>query len=130
MVEIITLGTPTGSSRIAGAASAVAPEPPAEMIPAMSLCAAIQRSKATVMPATAEPRSVVNTPAAPRGWKAATAFGGISAPDGLPEVDRSAICTASTLCLQDVTDETQFRALGIHRSGCQHTAQTVRGAGA
>jgi hypothetical protein len=66
-VETISLGTPTGSARIAGATMAVPPEPPADMMPAMPSCRAIQRSKASVMPATEWPRSPVNTPAAPRG---------------------------------------------------------------
>ena len=60
-------GTPTGRRRIAGVASAVAPEPPAEMIPAMPLWRVIQLSNASAMAATEAPRSPVNTPAEPRG---------------------------------------------------------------
>jgi hypothetical protein len=80
-VETISFGTPTGSARIAGATMAVPPEPPAESTPAMPLCRAIQRWKASVMPATDWPRSPVNTPDAPRGWKAAIWCAGISAPE-------------------------------------------------
>ena len=93
-VDIIILGTPTGRARMAGDASAVPPDPPAEMIPAIPCWAAIQRANASVMPATAVPRSPVKTPDTPRGWNAATACGGTSAPEGRPEVERSTICTA------------------------------------
>ncbi len=60
-------GTPTGSRRIAGVTSAVAPDPPAEMMPAMPLCRLIQVSNASAIAATDAPRSEENTPAAPRG---------------------------------------------------------------
>ena len=63
----MTFGTPTGSARIAGVASAVAPEPPAEMMPAIPLCRMTQASNASAMAATEAPRSPVNTPDEPRG---------------------------------------------------------------
>ncbi len=94
-VEIITLGTPTGRARIAGVASAVPPEPPAEMMPATPSCRRIQRSNASVIAATDAPRSPVKTPAAPRGCQAAISVGGTSAPEGLPEVERSTRRTGS-----------------------------------
>jgi hypothetical protein len=59
-------GTPTARRRIAGVTSAVAPEPPAEMIPAM-LLRVIQVSNASAIAATDVPRSPVNTPTEPRG---------------------------------------------------------------
>ena len=64
-VEIITLGIPTGRLRIAGVASAVPPEPPAEMIPAIPRWRRIQFSKASDMARTAAPRSSVKTAEAP-----------------------------------------------------------------
>ena len=47
------------------------------------------------MPATDWPRSPVKTPAAPRGWNAATWLALISAPEWRPVVDRSTIRTGS-----------------------------------
>ena len=62
-METISFGTPTGSARIAGATSAVPPEPPAEITPGDAAPAgAIQRAKASAIAATAAPRSPVNTP--------------------------------------------------------------------
>ena len=63
----MTLGTPMGRRRIAGVASAVPPEPPAEMSPPTSRRRAMKCSKATAISATAEPRSPVNTARSPRG---------------------------------------------------------------
>ena len=66
-VETMSLGTPTGKARMAGVTMAVAPEPPAPMMPAIPDWRRTHLSNAAVMPATAVPRSPVNTPAAPRG---------------------------------------------------------------
>ena len=51
---------------MAGAAMAVPPEPPAEMIPAIPLWREIQASKASDMAATDVPRSSLKTPFGPR----------------------------------------------------------------
>ena len=59
--------TPTGSRRIAGVTRAVAPEPPAEMSPAMPLWRDTHASNASAIAATEAPRSPVNTPDDPRG---------------------------------------------------------------
>ena len=64
----MTLGTPTGSVCIAGAASAVPPEPPAAITPATPGWRGIQRSSATAISRTAAPRSLVNTAFGPFGW--------------------------------------------------------------
>ena len=66
-VETISLGTPIGNARIAGATMAVPPEPAAEMIPPIPCWRSIQREKASVIPATDWPRSPVKTPDDPRG---------------------------------------------------------------
>lgn len=66
----------------------------------MPLWRAIQRSKASVIAATEAPRSPVNTPGAPRGCQAATSWGGTSAPEGLPEVERSTSRTVSPWSLR------------------------------
>jgi hypothetical protein len=50
---------------MAGVASAVAPEPPAEISPATSLRVAMKAAKASAIALTAEPRSPVNTEEAP-----------------------------------------------------------------
>ena len=101
-VETISFGTPTAGTRNAGATSAVPPDPPAEIRPATSSCAAIQRWKASVMPATALPRSPVKTPEVPRGWWSATTCGGTSVPAEAPEVDRSTRRTRQPLGPDDV----------------------------
>ncbi len=94
IVETISLGTPTGSTRIPAAAITVPPEPPAAIAPAIAPAMPppwrrTQVSNACAMAATDAPRSPVNTPAAPRGWNAAMRCGGTSAPDGTPLVERS-----------------------------------------
>jgi len=67
-VEIITLGKPIGRRRIAGVASAVPPEPAAEMIPPIPRWRAIQFSKASAMARTAVPRSESKTAEDPPLW--------------------------------------------------------------
>ena len=92
-MEIMTFGVPTGSRRIAGVARAVAPEPPAPMMPPMRSWRTIQRSNASLIARTEAPRSPVNTAPAPRGWCAATTCAGTSAEEGRPEVERSTVRT-------------------------------------
>ena len=67
IVDTITFGTPTGSARIAGVASAVPPEPPAEMRPPRSRRVRMKCSNATAIALTALPRSSVNTARSPSG---------------------------------------------------------------
>ena len=64
-VETITFGTPTGKLCIAGVASAVAPDPPAEMSPARSPRVFTNAENASAIAVTAEPRSPVKTDGAP-----------------------------------------------------------------
>ena len=87
----MTLGIPIGSRRIACVASAVPPEPPAEISPPRSRRWATKFSKATPISLTAEPRSPVNTARSPFGWCRATSRGWMLADDGLPEVARSTV---------------------------------------
>ena len=62
-----SFGTPTGSARMAGVTSAVPPEPPRPMMPAISARAVMKRAKASAMAVTALPRSPVKTASAPPG---------------------------------------------------------------
>jgi hypothetical protein len=76
---------------MARVASAVPPEPPAEISPPRSRRVARNRSKAAAISVTAEPRSPVNTARSPPGWWRATSRGGTEAGDGAPEVERSTV---------------------------------------
>ena len=89
------MGTPMGSRRMAGVASAVPPDPPAEMRPPRSRRRSTKCSKATAISLTAEPRSPVNTARSPRGWWRATSRGCTMAGDGWPEVARSTVTVRS-----------------------------------
>ena len=66
-VDTMTFGTPMGRRRMAAVASAVPPDPPAEMMPPRSRRVPMKRSKALPISTTAEPRSPVNTACAPPG---------------------------------------------------------------
>ena len=66
-VDTMTLGMPIGSRRIAWVASAVPPEPPAEIRPPRSRRPATKCSKASAISLTAEPRSPVKTAPSPFG---------------------------------------------------------------
>jgi hypothetical protein len=66
-VETMIFGTPTGNRCMAGVASDVPPEPPAEMIPARSRRVTMKRSKASAIARIALPRSPENTARAPFG---------------------------------------------------------------
>ena len=90
-METMTLGTPIGRPRMARVASAVPPEPPAEMRPPRSRRRATNCSNATAISLTAEPRSPVNTARSPLGWCRATSRGWIMAGDGRPDVARSTV---------------------------------------
>ena len=95
-MEIITLGMPTGSACMAGVSQRrFRPSPPAEMTPATSPWRASQDSNASAIAATDRPRSPVKTSEEPRGCDAATTWGGTSADDVAPEVDRSTVFTAT-----------------------------------
>ena len=59
-------GTPTGNLRIAWVASAVPPEPPAEISPPISRRRVTKCSKATAIAATAEPRTTSRPRSCPR----------------------------------------------------------------
>lgn len=89
-METISLGTPTGRSRIAGVTSAVPPEPPSPRTPPTSSRPARKARSARVIAPTALPRSPVNTASAPSGWQAATSAAVMSGPGlAAPEVDTS-----------------------------------------
>ena len=66
-VETMTFGTPTGSACMAAVAMAVLPEPPAEMIPSTPGWFTTHALKASVIAATAVPRSPEARPDEPRG---------------------------------------------------------------
>jgi len=66
-VETMIFGMPMGSARMAGVASAVPPEPPAEITPPTSRRPARKRSKAMAIAVTALPRSPVRTARSPCG---------------------------------------------------------------
>ncbi len=66
-VDTITFGTPTGRARIAGVTSAVPPDPPAPTIPPRSVRVSTNRVSASDIASTDDPRSPVNTAAAPAG---------------------------------------------------------------
>src|SRR6188472_101759 len=86
-VDTISLGTPTGSARIAGVTSAVPPDPPAPMMPESSPAwATTYRVNASDIAATASPRSDDRTATAPSGWYAATSSGVTSAVETCPVV--------------------------------------------
>ena len=87
----MTFGMPIGNRRIACVASAVPPEPPAEISPPRSRRPATKCSKASAISLTAEPRSPVNTARSPFGWWRATSRGWIIADEGLPDVARSTV---------------------------------------
>jgi hypothetical protein len=93
--DTIIFGTPTGNARIAGVASAVPPDPPAETIPPRSRRSSTNCSKATAIALTAEPRSPVNTARSPSGWWRATSRGCTLAVEVAPEVDRSTVTVRS-----------------------------------
>ena len=94
-METITLGRPMGRRRMAGVASAVPPEPPAEISPPMSRREPMKRSKASAMAATDAPRSPLKTAVAPLGWNRATSAGPISAGEGFWLVLRSTVTVPS-----------------------------------
>ena len=76
----------------------VAPEPPAEIMPAMPLWRDTQASKASAIAATEAPRSPLNTPDDPRGWLSAISSGATSAAECLPEVERSTRRVRTSFC--------------------------------
>ena len=112
-----TFGTPTGSVCIPGVAIAVPPEPPAEMMPATFCCLPTQARNASVMAATAVPRSPEAMPAGPE-WGCERDFlrrnvGALVAASG-GKIDKA---RAKPRSLDDVADVAQFLALGIERAG-------------
>ena len=98
---------------------AVPPEPAAPMMPAMPICRAD--------PALERHRHAGHRRAAIAGedaggaarMKAAIWCGGISAPECLPDVDRSTMRTGTPSALIDVAHEAQLVALGVERAGDQ-----------
>ena len=84
-----TLGAPIGRARIAGATIEAPPDPPALIMPAMSLWRLIQVSNASAMAATDAPRSRLNTAEPPRPWLSAISCAVTSQVAGLPLVDTS-----------------------------------------
>ena len=111
------MGRPMGRRRMAGVASAVPPEPPAEISPPMSRREPMKRSKASAMAATAAPRSPLKTAVAPLGWNRATSAGPISAGEGFWLVLRSTVTVPQAQLLQAIADEGELAALGVEGAG-------------
>ena len=108
------MGTPTGSARIAGATSAVLPEPPAPMMPPTSSRPASQRSNATAIAPTAAPRSSrPSTAPTPSGWAAATSAAATSTLPPSPCVPRSTVRTRRPAARSRSAEIVQLRALGV-----------------
>ena len=107
---------------MAGVASAVLPEPPAEIRPPKSRRRTMKCSNASAISVTALPRSPVNTACSPCGWQRATSRGCTIAADGFPDVARSTVTTVRPSFSRQLRRVAQFPALGIER------ARNIRGA--
>src|SRR4051794_40782273 len=82
--ERMSLGTPTGGERRAGAPSDAPPEPPAEMMPAILPWRCSQLAKASAIAVTEAPRSEPNTLDPPRPWLSAISCAETSQVASLP----------------------------------------------
>ena len=85
----MSLGTPIGSARMAGATSEAPPDPPAEITPTMSAWRRSQLAKASAIAVTEAPRSEPNTALPPRGWLSAISWAETSQDESLPLVETS-----------------------------------------
>lgn len=86
---MISFGTPTGRVRMPGATRDAAPEPPAEITPAILPCRLIQLENASAIAVTAAPRSGPNTAEPPRPWFSAISWAETSQVACLPLVETS-----------------------------------------
>ena len=133
-VDTISLGTPTGSVRIAAVIIAVPPPPPRPSTASMrpSRCSAGTSAQAPrSMASMAGPRSRAARSAARSAPPArATSAAGMSAANGgSPRTPRSITSVRTPRCLQPFAHEGVLRALGVERAGEQdrrHRGQRPR----
>ena len=96
----MSLGTPIGSARMAGATSEAPPDPPAEITPTMSAWRRSQLAKASAIAVTEAPRSEPNTALPPRGWLSAISWAETSQDESLAGWSRRRRDARATRCRQ------------------------------
>src|SRR5258708_10396927 len=82
--DMMSLGTPIGSARMAGDTSEAPPDPPAEITPTTSAWRRSQLAKASAIAVTEVPRSGPNTAPPPRACLRAISWPETSQDDALP----------------------------------------------